>query len=167
MRRTLIAAALAFSSITTLTSAQGTLDTDEEKTLYALGVAVGANIQQFALSAAEFSIVESGIRDSALGSEPKVDMETYGPLIQALANARTAARSAAEKQGIGSVPYGDGAGGRRRTECFWRNLYSDDGGHGLEPDSWRTRYGCTITARCAMAPCSTAPYNAASRYRSH
>ncbi len=98
MRRVSIAAALTLSLCATLTAAQGTLDTDEQKTLYALGVAVGTNIQQFALSAAEFSIVESGIRDSALGSEPRVDMETYGPLIQALANSRSAARSTAEKQ---------------------------------------------------------------------
>jgi FKBP-type peptidyl-prolyl cis-trans isomerase FkpA len=98
MRRTSIAAFLSLSLCATLTAAQGTLDTDEEKTLYALGIAVGTNVQQFALSAAELSIVESGIRDSVLGNEPKVDMQTYGPQIQSLASARAAARSAGEKQ---------------------------------------------------------------------
>ena len=102
MHKILIPAALALSLCATVTTAQGTLETDKDKTLYALGIALGANIQPFALSAAEFSIVESGIRDSVLGSEPRVDMEVYGPLIQALANSRAAAGSTAEKQASGA-----------------------------------------------------------------
>ena len=102
MHKISIAAALALSLCATMATAQGTLETDEDKTLYALGTALGANIQPFALSAAELSIVESGIRDSALGSEPRVDMEVYGPLIQALADSRAAAASTAEQQASGA-----------------------------------------------------------------
>lgn len=98
MRMISVAAAVALSLGATVAVAQGTLETDEEKTLYALGIALGSNIGQFALSAEELAIVETGIRDAVLGSEPKVDMETYGPLIQALANSRAAARSAIEKE---------------------------------------------------------------------
>jgi len=98
MHKISIAAALALSLFATVAPAQGTLETDEDKTLYALGVALGANIQPFALSPAEFSIVEAGLRDSALGGEPRVDMEVYGPLIQALASSRAAASSTAERQ---------------------------------------------------------------------
>ena len=102
MHKISIAAALALSLCATVATAQGTLETDEDKTLYALGIALGANVQPFALSAAEFSIVEAGIRDAAHGSEPKVDMEIYGPLIEEFANFRAATNSTAEKQASGS-----------------------------------------------------------------
>jgi FKBP-type peptidyl-prolyl cis-trans isomerase FkpA len=82
----------------TIAAAQGTLETDEDKTLYALGMALGTNIGPFELSAEELAIVESGIRDSVLGAEPKVDMQVYGPMIQALANSRAAARAGVEKE---------------------------------------------------------------------
>jgi FKBP-type peptidyl-prolyl cis-trans isomerase FkpA len=98
MQKISIAAAIAFGLCATAATAQGTLETDEEKTLYALGIALGSNIRPFALSADELSIVESGVRDSVLGNEPKVDMEVYGPMIEALASSRASARSAAEKE---------------------------------------------------------------------
>jgi FKBP-type peptidyl-prolyl cis-trans isomerase FkpA len=98
MLRISIAAVIAFGLCATAATAQGTLETDEEKTLYALGIVLGSNMGPFALSADELSIVESGVRDSVLGNEPKVDMEVYGPMIEALASSRAAARSAAEKE---------------------------------------------------------------------
>ena len=90
--------ALALGLWTTVASAQSALETDEDRILYALGVALGSNVQPFALSADELSIVESGIRDSVLGNEPRVDMNVYGPQIQSFANSRAAVRSAAEKE---------------------------------------------------------------------
>ena len=98
MHKISVAVPFVLSVFVTVASAQETLETEEDKTLYALGVALGANIQPFALSADELSIVESGIRDSVLGSEPRVEMEVYGPLIQALANSRAATRATAERQ---------------------------------------------------------------------
>ena len=77
----------------TVAAAQGTLETDEQKTLYALGIALGTNIGPFGLSAEELSVVESGLRDSVLGNEPKVDMQVYGPKIQAFGSQRAAVRS--------------------------------------------------------------------------
>lgn len=98
MHKISFAVGVALSLGLTLATAQGTLETDEQKTLYALGIALGSNVGPFGLSADELVIVESGIRDAVLGSEPKVDMQVYGPKIQALGNARAAARSAAEKE---------------------------------------------------------------------
>lgn len=93
-----IAAVVALSLGATAVAAQGTLETDEQKTLYALGVAVGSNVAQFGLSAEELAIVESGIRDAVLGNDLAVDMQMYGPQIQALANSRAAAGAAAERE---------------------------------------------------------------------
>jgi len=98
MRKIPIATAVVLSLGVTVAAAQGALETDEDKTLYALGVALGTNVGPFELSPEELAIVESGFRDSVLGGEPKVDMQVYGPMIQALANSRAGARAAAEKQ---------------------------------------------------------------------
>ncbi|HEY5622697.1 MAG TPA: FKBP-type peptidyl-prolyl cis-trans isomerase [Gammaproteobacteria bacterium] len=92
---TTIALALCLSA--TMACAQDALETDEDRTLYALGIALGTNVQPFALSAEELSIVEAGIRDSVLGNEPQVDMNVYGPQLQAFAQSRAGARAAAEK----------------------------------------------------------------------
>jgi FKBP-type peptidyl-prolyl cis-trans isomerase FkpA len=74
------------------------LATEEAKTLYALGLALGDNVQQFKLTDAEVTIVADGVRDAALGNTPKVDLETYGPRLQILAQERMVAGAAAEKQ---------------------------------------------------------------------
>jgi len=98
MHRISIAALAALSLGAQLAAAQGALESDEDKTLYALGIALGSNIQQFALTEAEVAIVESGLRDAVLGNEPSVEMSVYGPMIQDLANARAASQSAGEKE---------------------------------------------------------------------
>jgi len=97
MHKFSVSATIVLSLLAAVASAQGTLDTDEQKTLYALGIALGSNIGQFELTAGELAIVESGIRDAVLGNELQVDMAVYGPQIQALANSRASAQSAAER----------------------------------------------------------------------
>ena len=74
------------------------LTTDEQKTLYALGVALSRNLGQFALSDADLAIVMAGIGDGATNKTPQVEMNTYGPKIQELAKARSATLAAGEKK---------------------------------------------------------------------
>jgi FKBP-type peptidyl-prolyl cis-trans isomerase len=71
--------------------------TDEQKTIYALGVAISSNIGQFNLTADELAFVAAGLRDGALGNTLKVDMQTFGPRIQFLADERASAAAGAEK----------------------------------------------------------------------
>jgi len=73
------------------------LDSDDQRTLYALGVVLGQNIAEFALSAEEAEIVAAGLTDSALNETPRVEMATYGPQIQALANRRASVAATDEK----------------------------------------------------------------------
>ncbi len=73
------------------------LQTDQDKTLYALGLAIGQNVQDFKLTAAEVAIVSEGLRDSVLGSEPKVALDVYGPRIQTLMQERMSVAANAEK----------------------------------------------------------------------
>jgi FKBP-type peptidyl-prolyl cis-trans isomerase FkpA len=73
------------------------LQTDQDKTLYALGLAIGENIKEFKLTAAEVALVSQGLTDVVLGAEPKVAIEEYGPRIQGLAQERMSAAAGAEK----------------------------------------------------------------------
>ena len=98
MHKLSVATAVVLSLSASVVAAQGALETDEEKTLYALGMALGSNIGQFSLSADELAVVESGIRDAVLGNEPQVDMQVYGPMIQGLADSRAAAGATAERE---------------------------------------------------------------------
>ena len=105
MTRFSISAALAMSVCATVAMAQPALETDEQKTLYALGIALGDNIRQFDLSAEELAAVAAGMNDAALGNEFKVDMEVYGPRIEALATQRATARAAGEKEASAEFVY--------------------------------------------------------------
>ncbi|CAM9957751.1 unnamed protein product, partial [Phaeothamnion confervicola] len=75
----------------------GELATDQQKTFYALGVAVSRSLGDFALTEAELEIVRQGIADGVLKKPLKVDMQTYGPKIQPLAEARASAGAEKEK----------------------------------------------------------------------
>ena len=72
------------------------LANDRQKTFYALGVAVSQQLGDFALTEAELEIVKAGLSDAVLKKPLKVDMQTFGPKIQPLAEAR--ASSGAEKE---------------------------------------------------------------------
>lgn len=74
------------------------LKTEEDKTLYALGAAIGRNLAAFDLTEAELEKVKAGLGDVALHKEPKLDASTYFPKIQELQNARLAASSEIEKK---------------------------------------------------------------------
>jgi FKBP-type peptidyl-prolyl cis-trans isomerase FkpA/FKBP-type peptidyl-prolyl cis-trans isomerase FklB len=72
--------------------------TEDEKTLYALGVAISRNLASFALTPAELEQVKAGLTDAALGKTSQVEMQTYGPKIQQLQQARMATAAATEKK---------------------------------------------------------------------
>src|ERR1051326_7953174 len=67
------------------------LDTDDQKTLYALGLLLGTNIKPFALTPDELAIVKAGMSDAVTNSKPQVDLNTYGPKVNELAQKRAAA----------------------------------------------------------------------------
>jgi FKBP-type peptidyl-prolyl cis-trans isomerase FkpA len=80
-------------------SAQGSQpQTDEQKTLYALGLSVGRSLSVFNLTNEELEYVRAGIYAQAKGETPAVDITTWGPKIQGLAVARQAARAGGEKE---------------------------------------------------------------------
>jgi len=74
------------------------LKSDDDKTLYALGLALAPQLSGFNLSASELAIVEAGLGDGLLNRQKKVELNDYRPKIQQLAQSRAAAVAAVEKQ---------------------------------------------------------------------
>ncbi|MGH7217512.1 MAG: FKBP-type peptidyl-prolyl cis-trans isomerase [Nitrospiraceae bacterium] len=72
--------------------------TDEQKTFYALGLAINQSLSNFNLSEPEFELVKSGITDGFLKRPPKVDLKTFGVKISELQQARASVVAEAEKK---------------------------------------------------------------------
>ncbi len=72
--------------------------TDDDKTLYAVGLVLGQQVGDLRLTASEVDFVSQGFRDAVLGTEPKVELDVYGPRIRVLAEERMSTVAAAEKQ---------------------------------------------------------------------
>jgi FKBP-type peptidyl-prolyl cis-trans isomerase len=68
--------------------------TDDEKTIYAIGVAIQKSLEAFTLTPAEVELVLAGIRDASAG-KAEVKMEEKQAAIQALVTARRAAQGSA------------------------------------------------------------------------
>jgi FKBP-type peptidyl-prolyl cis-trans isomerase FkpA len=78
-------------------AAEPVLETEEQKTLYALGLAISSNLKNIDLTPEEWAIVQAGMTDGVLGNEEKVALETYGPKIEGMMRQRVAAWTEKEK----------------------------------------------------------------------
>ena len=91
--------------------------TEEQKTLYALGVAISQSLGDFALTEQELALVISGLTDGTLKRPIQVDMQTYGPKLQQLAQARAATvAEQGRKAGAAYVAKAATAPGAMKTE---------------------------------------------------
>lgn len=68
-------------------SATGLPQTDDEKTLYAVGLVLSRSLRDFDPNPAELEVIRRAISDAFAG-KPAIDLEEWGPKIQALANLR-------------------------------------------------------------------------------
>jgi FKBP-type peptidyl-prolyl cis-trans isomerase FkpA/FKBP-type peptidyl-prolyl cis-trans isomerase FklB len=72
--------------------------TEEQKTLYALGLAISQSLATFSLTETELDMVKTGMADGVLKRTPKVDLQTYGPKIQQFQQTRLTASAEVEKK---------------------------------------------------------------------
>jgi FKBP-type peptidyl-prolyl cis-trans isomerase FkpA len=99
MRTAAIVMVLALLSGPSVVRAAGPeLKTDDDKTFYALGLALSRNLSTFNLTEPELDIVKAGLTDGVLNREKKVDPDAYNTKIQKLAQSRASATAAAEKK---------------------------------------------------------------------
>ena len=78
------------------------LSTDEQKTIYALGLQMYRSLAQFDLSPAEVELIKRALGDASAG-KPAVDVTEWGPKFQAFEQTRAA--RVAEKQKVVSSAY--------------------------------------------------------------
>jgi FKBP-type peptidyl-prolyl cis-trans isomerase FkpA len=93
-----VSAALVLAVVTAAGAAGPDLKSEDQKTLYALGLVISQNLSSFNLNPTELDAVLAGVSDGVLKKEYKVDVQTYGPKITALQTARASASAAAEKK---------------------------------------------------------------------
>lgn len=127
--------------------ASGALTTDDEKIVYAVGLSLGQSLTQLGLSHAELEIVKQALTDSAAG-KPAEDLSTWGPKINAFAQARTTKAAASEK--VNSKAYLDKAAvepGATRTASglVYRELTAGTGASPKATDKVRVNYRGTFT----------------------
>ena len=96
--KTLIAVTLVVGTMAGCGRFGGAPKTEEDKTLYALGMIIGRNLADFNLTPKELDVVKAGMSDVVLKKKTVVEIDTYGPKVDALHTTRRQARGAIEKQ---------------------------------------------------------------------
>ena len=122
------------------------LETDEQKTVYALGLQVYRSLAQFDLSPAELEVIQRALAVAAAG-KPTVDVNEWAPRLQPFAQARSA--RVAEKQKAASKAYLAKAAtepGALKTESglIYMDLQPGTGASPKASDSVKVNYRGTL-----------------------
>src|SRR5262245_2643547 len=123
------------------------LTTDEQKTLYALGLAINQSLNNFSLSEAEFEIVKSGIIDGFSKRPPKVDLQAFGIKISQLQEARALAIAETEKKaGAAFLAKVSAESGAKKTEsgAILKTLKEGNGPTPKVSDTVKVHYQGTL-----------------------
>jgi FKBP-type peptidyl-prolyl cis-trans isomerase FkpA/FKBP-type peptidyl-prolyl cis-trans isomerase FklB len=141
---TLVAVLVGAASVT---AAGPDLKTDEDKTLYAIGVALSRNLGPFALTEAEMALVREGLTDGVAG-KPKVDLDKFGPKIQELQKSRASVAAAGEKKASqGYLDKAAAAEGAKKTSSglIIKEIKAGTGESPKATDKVKVHYQGTLT----------------------
>jgi FKBP-type peptidyl-prolyl cis-trans isomerase FkpA len=89
---------LALLVLPVVASAASQPKSEEDKTFYALGLAISQNLATLGLSESELEMVKAGLTDGVLGKPHAVELPAYAPKLQELQRTRVAAAAAKEKK---------------------------------------------------------------------
>lgn len=73
------------------------LESDDDKVIYVMGIAMGRSIPPLGLTDREIEILYRGLSDQLAGRELAVEPSEYGPKVQALVETRLAVMASAER----------------------------------------------------------------------
>ncbi len=123
------------------------LATDDEKTVYALGLSIGQSLSMFNLTPTEIDIVKRAITDAA-NKKPEIELSEWGPKIDPLARSRAAA--VAEKQKASSAAYlakcaAEPGAVKTESGLVYRELKVGTGGSPKATDTVKVNYRGTLT----------------------
>ena len=121
--------------------------TDDEKTIYALGLSIYKSLGQFDLVLFVLALVERALQDAA-ANKPAIDLNEWGPKIQALAGTRVARER--DKVKVASQAYlvkAAGEAGAVETESglVYRELTPGTGASPKATDTVKVNYRGTLT----------------------
>ena len=121
--------------------------TDEQKTIYALGLSIYNNIAQFDLSPAELEIVKRALTDAA-AKKPAEELPVWGPKIAGLAQTRNARVS--ERQKVDSDAYlakaaAQSGAVKTTSGMIYREITPGTGNQPAATDTVKVNYKGTLT----------------------
>src|SRR5258708_1845131 len=73
------------------------LKTEDQKTLYTLGLLLGRSVDSFHLKVDELAFVQAGLADAVSGHKPALDLNSHAAGVDELARKRTAEAAEREK----------------------------------------------------------------------
>jgi FKBP-type peptidyl-prolyl cis-trans isomerase len=123
------------------------LETEQQKILYAIGLAVSQQLAPLGLEAADLEFVQAGLADAVLKKEAKVDLQEFGPKIQAFAQERVAAAAVVEAEEGARLVEREAAGeGAVKTESgmVYREILAGTGDSPVATDRVKVHYRGTL-----------------------
>ncbi len=123
--------------------------TEDEKTLYTVGIALGRSTTTLNLTPLELEFVKAGLSDQVAGRTPQVSVETYAPKVEELARRRAAESvdktEAAGKAFIEAAAKEPGAI-KTKSGLVMRTLKPGSGRSPAYTDKVKVRYRGTFTS---------------------
>jgi FKBP-type peptidyl-prolyl cis-trans isomerase FkpA len=123
-----------------------TMTTDEEKTVYAIGLSISRSLAQFDLSPAEIELVKKALSDATAG-KPAIQLDAWAPKVDALARAR--GTRVAEKEKLASVAYlakcaAEPGAAKSASGLVYRDITVGTGASPKATDSVKVHYRGTL-----------------------
>ena len=120
---------------------------EEDKTLYAMGYMMGKRAESFDLTKEEANIVARGFYDAATGQKPAAPPEQFGQKVAQMQQQRMSARASAEKEK--AKPYLEAAAKEEGAETtgsglVFRSLTAGTGANPAATDKVRVHYRGTL-----------------------
>jgi len=145
MRRLLLAALVTLIAVPAFAVEE--LKTDDQKSFYAVGLAISRQLAVFNLSPEELGLVTQGLTDGVTGKTPKVDAEAYMENIQKIAVARRNAEG--QKLAALSMPFVEAAAkekGAVKTPSglIYLSLKEGSGANPVATDKVKVNYRGTL-----------------------
>jgi len=123
------------------------LETDEQKTIYALGLSVGKSLAPINLSPSDLEILKQAIADN-IANKPAVDIDVYGPKIADLAKARQAKQAEGEKvkaKAYEAKMAGEAGAQKSSTGLIYKEVTAGSGAMPKDTDVVSVNYKGTLT----------------------
>jgi FKBP-type peptidyl-prolyl cis-trans isomerase len=124
------------------------LKTEEQKTLYALGLSLARNLEVFRLTPAELEAVQAGIADTVLKQAKQVELSQYAAKLTELQRQRAAVAAEDEKKaGEAFVAKTAGEKGAKKTDSglVYVELKAGTGESPKASDKVKVHYTGTLT----------------------